>query len=74
MSWIFLSALDTIVEFEMQPTVATDKGKTFCSFSVWLIVRGCKSDDEAKERWSAALKFIRGFLVAASEQLDSTDS
>ncbi len=54
---------DTVVQFEMQPTFFIELNETCWSFSFWLIVRNCKSDIAAKEKWSNALKFFREFLL-----------
>ena len=54
---------DTFVEFEVQPTILREENATIWSFSIWLIVRGCASQEAAKEKWSAALKFVREFLT-----------
>jgi len=55
---------DTTVEFEMQETVSADKDMVFWSFSIWLVVPNCRSQDEAKQKWSSALRFICGFLLS----------
>ncbi len=57
---------DTVVEFEMQPTLFIELGETCWSFSFWLVVRNCKKGVEAREKWSSALKFFREFLLADS--------
>jgi hypothetical protein len=54
---------DTHVEFEMQRTASTDRPMEYWSFSIWLIVREHPAADEAKDRWSIALRAIREFLL-----------
>jgi len=54
----------TCVEFVMQPTHWIELQQQSWSFSVWVIVGNCRSTIEAKERWSAALKVVREFLLA----------
>jgi hypothetical protein len=54
---------DTEVEFELQQTASDDRDQVYWSAAIWLIVRNCNSADAAKEKWSAALKFIREFMV-----------
>lgn len=54
----------TCMEFVMQPTQWIELQELAWSFSVWVIVGCCRSGAEAKEKWSAALKVVREFLLA----------
>jgi len=56
---------DVFVQFEMQPTLLREVRRQVWSVSVWIVVRGHKTEESAKERWSAALKFVCDSFVEA---------
>ncbi|MGA8221775.1 MAG: hypothetical protein WB780_08985 [Candidatus Acidiferrales bacterium] len=54
----------TCVEFVTQPTQWIELQQVSWSFQVWVVAGNCGSAIEAKEKWSAALKVVREFLLA----------
>jgi hypothetical protein len=61
-----LSDNDTFVEFEVQPTLLRHENESVWSFSLWILVRGCASPEDAKAKWCSTLEVIQGILLGTS--------